>query len=85
MTYVVWIALGVLIALLAGARRHRALQPSAAALFAGAFGALIGGVVGGRVLGDGANKTSLAGLVGAVGGALLLCWAARDRTSDVEP
>jgi len=74
-------------ALLVGAGpRRRAYRPNAnASLFAGAFGALIGGVIGDGVLYALSGAITLPSLAGAMLGALIFCWAVRDRASDVEP
>jgi hypothetical protein len=87
MNYIVWALLGCVIALIAGAGpRRRALRPNAnAAAFAGAFGALIGGVIGDGVPHALSGQITFTSLVGAVVGALIFCWAVRDRAEDAEP
>jgi uncharacterized membrane protein YeaQ/YmgE (transglycosylase-associated protein family) len=55
-----------------------------ASLLAGAFGALIGGVIGDGIPHALAGELTLASVLGAALGALLFCWAVRDRASDTE-
>jgi uncharacterized membrane protein YeaQ/YmgE (transglycosylase-associated protein family) len=87
MNYVIWVLVGAVIALLVGAGpRRRAYRPNAnASVFAGAFGALIGGVISDGVPHAFSGSITLLSLVGAALGALIFCWAVRDRASDVEP
>jgi hypothetical protein len=87
MNYVVWVLVGGVTALLIGAGpRRRAYRPNAnASVFAGAFGALIGGVISDGVPHAFSGSITPLSLVGAVLGALIFCWAVRDRASDVEP
>jgi uncharacterized membrane protein YeaQ/YmgE (transglycosylase-associated protein family) len=87
MNYLIWIMVGGVTALLVGAGpRRRAYRPNAnASLLAGAFGALIGGVIGDGVPHAFSGKITLLSLVGALVGALVFCWAVRDRASDAEP
>ena len=87
MNYVVWALIGCVIAVVAGAGpRRRAFRPNAnASAFAGAFGALIGGVIGDGVPHALSGQITLTSLIGAVVGALIFCWAVRDRAGDAEP
>ena len=87
MNYMIWSLVGGLTALLVGAGpRRRVYRPNAnASIFAGAFGALIGGVIGDGVPHALSGEVTLASLVAAVIGALIFCWAVRDRASDAEP
>jgi uncharacterized membrane protein YeaQ/YmgE (transglycosylase-associated protein family) len=87
MSYIIWPMIGAVIAIVVGAGpRRRAYRPNAnSALFAGAFGALVGGAIADGVPHALAGEVTLTSLVGAVVGALIFCWAVRDRTSDVEP
>lgn len=86
MNYFIWALLGIVIALFVGAGlRRRAYRPNAnAALFAGAFGALIGGVIGDGVPHTLSGDITVGSVIGAIIGALVFCWAVRDRTSDSE-
>jgi len=87
MSYIIWPMIGAVIAVVAGAGpRRRAYRPNAnAAPFAGAFGALVGGAIADGVPHALAGELTLMSLVGAVVGALIFCWAVRDRASDLEP
>jgi uncharacterized membrane protein YeaQ/YmgE (transglycosylase-associated protein family) len=87
MNYIVWALIGVVIALLIGAGpRRRAFRPNAnASVFASAFGALIGGVLGDGMPHALAGAITPTSLIGAVIGALIFCWAVRDRAEDAEP
>jgi hypothetical protein len=87
MNYIVWGLVGVVVALIVGAGpRRRAFRPNAnASLFASAFGALAGGVIGDGVPHALAGQITITSLIGAVVGALIFCWAVRDRAKDVEP
>ncbi len=87
MNYVIWILVGGVTAMLVGAGpRRRAYRPNAnASVFAGVFGALIGGLISNGVPGTRSGSLTLISLVAAVVGALIFCWAVRDRASDVEP
>jgi uncharacterized membrane protein YeaQ/YmgE (transglycosylase-associated protein family) len=86
MSYIIWPMIGAVVAVLIGAGpRRRAYRPNAnAAIFAGAFGALAGGVIGDGIPHSLAGQVTLMGVVGAVLGALIFCWAVRDRASDTE-
>jgi hypothetical protein len=86
MAYFIWPMIGVVIAVLVGAGpRRRPFRPNAnASLLAGAFGALVGGVIGDGVPHALAGDITLASILGAIVGALLFCWAVRDRASDTE-
>jgi uncharacterized membrane protein YeaQ/YmgE (transglycosylase-associated protein family) len=87
MNYLVWAAIGAVIAIVIGAGpRRRAFRPNAnAAIFAGAFGALIGGLIGDGIPHALSGDITLTSLIGALIGALLFCWAVRDRAEDAEP
>ena len=87
MNYIIWILIGGVVALLFGAGpRRRAQRPNAnASIFAGAFGAFIGGVIGDGVPHTLSGAITMFSVLGAVIGALLFCWAVRDRASDVGP
>jgi hypothetical protein len=86
MAYIIWPLIGIVIATVFGVgTRRRAFRPNAnASLLAGAFGALIGGVIGDGVPHAISGEITITSIVGAVIGALLFCWAVRDRTSDTE-
>jgi hypothetical protein len=86
MAYIIWPLIGILVAALVGAgARRRAKHPNAnAAFLAGAFGALIGGVIGDGVPGMLGGAVTLTSIPAAIIGALLFCWAVRERTSDTE-
>ena len=87
MNYIIWMLVGVVTALVVGAGpRRRAYRPNAnASVFAGAFGALVGGVIGDGMPHALSGSVTLVSLLGAVIGALLFCWAVHERASDVEP
>jgi hypothetical protein len=78
---------GATIALVLGAGpRRQAWRPNAnAAVLAGAFGALIGGIIGDGVPHAASGAITVLSLVGAAVGALVFCWAVRAQASDVEP
>ena len=84
--FILWPLIGVVVAALLGVgTRRSALRPNAnASLLAGAFGALIGGIIGDGVPHALAGEVTLPSIVGAVVGALLFCWAVRERTSDTD-
>jgi len=86
MSYIIWPMIGAVVAVLVGAGpRRRAYRPNAnSAIFAGAFGALVGGAIADGVPHAQAGQVTLMGVVGAVIGALIFCWAVRDRASDTE-
>jgi uncharacterized membrane protein YeaQ/YmgE (transglycosylase-associated protein family) len=86
MSYIIWPMIGAVIAVVVGAGpRRRAYRPNAnASVFAGAFGALVGGVIGDGVPHALAGDITLSSLIGAVVGALIFCWAVRERASDTE-
>ncbi len=87
MAYIIWALVGVVIALLFGAGpRRRLYRPSTnSSVLAGAFGAVVGGVIGDGVPHALAGDITLMSVAAAAIGALLLCWAARDRVEDAEP
>ena len=86
MAYIIWPLIGIVVAALLGAgSRRRSFRPNANASFlAGAFGGLIGGVIGDGVPHTLAGDVTLVSILGATLGALLFCWAVRDRASDTE-
>jgi uncharacterized membrane-anchored protein len=86
MAYFIWPLIGIVIAALFGAGlRRRAFRPNAnASMLAGAFGALIGGVIGDGMPHALGGEITLTSILGAVLGALLFCWAVRDRAEDTE-
>ena len=86
MAYIIWAMIGVVIAVLMGAGpRRRPFRPNAnAALLAGTFGALVGGMIGDGVPHALAGQITLVSILSAALGALLFCWAVRDRASDTE-
>jgi hypothetical protein len=86
MHYLIWILVGGVVAILIGAGpQRRTARPNAnPVVLAGCFGALIGGVIGDGVPDALAGSVTPISLVGAVVGALIFCWAARDRASDFE-
>ena len=87
MAYIIWPLIGVLVSVLIGAGpRRRAYRPNANSSFlAGAFGALIGGVIGDGLPHAIAGGITLTSIAGAIIGACIFCWAVRDRASDAEP
>ena len=86
MSYIIWPMIGAVVAVLVGAGpRRRAYRPNAnAAIFAGAFGALVGGAIADGIPHAQSGAVTLMGIGGAVLGALIFCWAVRDRASDTE-
>jgi uncharacterized membrane protein YeaQ/YmgE (transglycosylase-associated protein family) len=84
MAYIVWLLIGVIVAMLMGAamRRYSLRSNNNSATLAGAFGALIGGVIGDGVPNAFVGEITLLSVVGAVLGALLFCWAIRGRAED---
>jgi uncharacterized membrane protein YeaQ/YmgE (transglycosylase-associated protein family) len=86
MSYIVWPMIGAVIAVVFGAGpRRRAYRPNAnSAIFAGAFGALVGGAIADGIPHAQAGEFTIPSLIGAVVGALIFCWAVRDRASDTE-
>jgi uncharacterized membrane protein YeaQ/YmgE (transglycosylase-associated protein family) len=86
MGFLIWPMIGILIAVLIGVGpRRRAFHPNANASFlAGAFGALVGGIIGDGLPPGRAGAINLTSIIGAVIGALLFCWAVHDRASDIE-
>ena len=86
MSYIIWPMIGAVVAVIFGVGpRRRAYRPNAnASVFAGAFGALVGGVIGDGVPHALAGDITLTSLFGAVIGALIFCWAVRERASDTE-
>ena len=86
MSYIIWPMIGAVVAVIVGAGpRRRAYRPNAnAAILAGAFGALAGGAVVSGIPYAQAGQISLLGVVAAVIGALIFCWAVRDRASDTD-
>ena len=87
MAYIVWPILGLVVALFVGAGpRRRAYRPNAnGSLLAGAFGALIGGIVGDGIQHALSGAVTITGAIGAVIGSVVFCWAIRDRAEDIEP
>jgi uncharacterized membrane protein YeaQ/YmgE (transglycosylase-associated protein family) len=86
MSYIIWPMIGAVIAVVVGAGpRRRAYRPNAnSAIFAGAFGALVGGVIADGIPHAQAGQVTLISILGAMIGALIFCWAVRDRASDTE-
>jgi uncharacterized membrane protein YeaQ/YmgE (transglycosylase-associated protein family) len=86
MSYIIWPMIGAVVAVIFGAGpRRRAYRPNAnAAILAGAFGALAGGTVLSGIPYAQAGQISLISVIGAVIGALIFCWAVRDRASDTD-
>ena len=86
MSYIIWPMIGAVVAVVVGAGpRRRAYRPNAnSSILAGAFGALVGGVIADGMPHSLAGEVTFASLVGAVVGALIFCWAVRDRASDTE-
>ena len=86
MSYIIWPMIGAVIAVVVGAGpRRRAYRPNAnSAIFAGAFGALVGGAIADGIPHSQAGQVNVISVVGAVIGALIFCWAVRDRASDTE-
>jgi hypothetical protein len=87
LTYFIWLMVGVLVSVFMGANaRRRAYHPNAdGTMLAGAFGGLIGGVIGDGLPHALAGKLTLMSVVSAVIGGAIFCWAARGRVSDIEP
>ena len=86
MSYLIWPMIGAVIAVLAGAGpRRRAYRPNAnSAILAGAFGALVGGTIADGIPHSQAGQVTTISVIGAVIGALIFCWAVRDRASDTD-
>jgi uncharacterized membrane protein YeaQ/YmgE (transglycosylase-associated protein family) len=86
MSYLIWPMIGALIAVVFGAGpRRRAYRPNAnSSILAGAFGALVGGAIADGIPHSQAGQVTLTSVIGAVIGALIFCWAVRDRASDTE-
>jgi uncharacterized membrane protein YeaQ/YmgE (transglycosylase-associated protein family) len=85
MNYLIWTMIGVVIAVGVGAQTRRRLFRPNTPILASAFGAAVGGVIG-----DGGSHAqngdiTILSLIGAVIGALIFCWAVRERASDSEP
>jgi uncharacterized membrane protein YeaQ/YmgE (transglycosylase-associated protein family) len=85
MSYLIWIMIGVVIAVVAGTQTRRRLFRSNTPILASAFGATIGGVIGDGVSHPHTGDVTFASLIGAILGALIFCWAVRERASDSEP
>ena len=87
MAYIIWPLIGIVVAMVIGAgSRRRAFHPNAnASLLAGAFGGLIGGIIGDGLPQAHAGPVTLWSIPAAIGGALLFCWAVHERASDAEP
>ncbi len=87
MGIVVWMAVGVLVAVLMGASpQGRGYRPfGTSTMFAGIFGALVGGVLSDGIAGIGLRSLTWLSVLGAALGALVLCWAIRERESDANP
>lgn len=87
MSYLVWVVVGILVALLVGSSaRRRSFQMNVGApVFAGAFGGLIGGVIGDGMPAPAVAHLTPLSVVGAVIGALILCWAVHSPVSDTKP
>ena len=86
MSYLIWPMIGALVAVIVGAGpRRRAYRPNAnSAILAGAFGALVGGAITDGIPQAQAGEVTFISVIGAVIGALIFCWAVRDRASDTE-
>ena len=87
MMYILWPMIGVVVAMVFGVGpRRRAYRPNASgSLLAGAFGAIIGGIVSNGMHQAMAGTINLTGVLGAMFGSILFCWAVRDRAEDIEP
>jgi uncharacterized membrane protein YeaQ/YmgE (transglycosylase-associated protein family) len=87
MAYVIWPLIGLVIAmLLSTGPQRRITRPNAnPAYLAGAFGALIGGVIGDGLPHALAGRLTVSSVIGAIIGALIFCWAVHGRASDAEP
>ncbi|MBK9713087.1 MAG: hypothetical protein IPO81_17515 [Kouleothrix sp.] len=87
MNYVLWCLVGVVIAFVIGAGpRRQAYRPNVnTSVFASAFGAVIGGVIGDGVPHALAGQLTATSLIGAAVGAMIFCWAVRERAEDAEP
>ena len=77
MSYVVWILIGLGVALLFGLGARPLVARSGAGLFAGAFGALIGGAIGDGVPQVLAGELTVGSVIGSLIGAVAFCWAMR--------
>ena len=75
MSFIIWPMIGAVVAVLVGAGpRRRAYRPNAnSAIFAGAFGALVGGAITGGIPHAQAGQVTLISIVGAVIGAVIFC------------
>ncbi len=87
MAYMVWVIIGASIAfLVAVSPGRRSYRPQInTAIFAGAFGAVVGGIIGDGVPHALAGDMTPMSLVGAGAGGLLFGWAVRSRSADGEP
>src|SRR5512145_3321110 len=81
MGYIIWPLIGVMVAMVIGAGpRRRAYRPNAnSALFAGIFGAMLGGVLGDGLPSVLAGQLTVLSIAGAIVGASIFCWAVRDH------
>lgn len=79
MAYIIWPLIGVLVAFLFGAApaRHAYHATTGASLLAGAFGALIGGILGDGIAAAIDGAISLPSVAGALLGAAIFVWAIR--------
>lgn len=86
MAYIIWMLIGVIVAAFFGAGPHHlAYRPNVnASPLAGAFGALIGGIICDGLPQASAGIITVSSVVGAVIGAAIFCWAVRGRASDTE-
>jgi hypothetical protein len=81
MAYIVWLLLGLGVAALAGTGLRRLTFRTS--WMAGACGGLLGGIISDGVPHHSGVLTGLS-IVGALAGALLLCWAMRDGVQKTE-
>lgn len=86
MAYIIWALIGAVVAFTFGAdARRRAYAPNAnSAVFAGAFGAVVGGIVGDGIPHLFPAELTMLSVIGATIGALIFCWAIRVRPSDTD-
>jgi len=86
MTYLMWPLIGIIIAMIAGGgvlqRGTRTAQGPP--FLAGAFGGLVGGLIGDGLPHSHGTLFNLPSIIGAVLGALIFCIAVRDHVSDAD-
>lgn len=86
MVYIIWALIGAGIAFLVSiSPSRRSYRPQLnSAVLAGAFGAIVGGIIGDGVPHALAGDLTTTSLIGASAGGLLFGWAIRARAADGE-